>query len=133
MLPDKQILLDDVNGLARVADSDLEAILLAGLIEFLEATPLDADAEVQVLIDAAHEAQCLARQEVLALIVRKILEILEILGGLTAAPAIIFGNGYPEGVQMATGYALYRDLQNGGLWSHDTLAISNTGWVPISA
>lgn len=42
--------------------------------------------------------------------------------------AILFGNGLPNGSVTANGYALYRDVENGGLWSHDVATESNTGW-----
>ena len=132
-LPDKQVLLDQVLGLSRVADSDLEAILMTALEQFLQGAPLDPDAPVQELITASNQAQCLARQEVLALIVRKIMQLLEIVAELSAQPQIIFGSGVinPNGVVMATGYAIYRDTAYNSLWSHDTNVASNTDWTPL--
>ena len=50
------------------------------------------------------------------------------LAGGGGGGGVFFGTGDPNGVQMANGPAAYFDT-NGGIWSHNTLAVSNTGWV----
>lgn len=85
MLPDKQLLLDEVDGLSEIPDSTLESIATAGLIEFLQGTPLNPSLPKQPLVTAANPLQCLKRQEVLALLVRKLLDVLEQLGSTTSA------------------------------------------------
>lgn len=86
-----QALVDDLNNLQRVADSQLAGILTAGVIATLQGSPLNPDASVQALLDYARFVNCLPPQEILALLVRKLLELLELLttsGGISVGATI---------------------------------------------
>jgi len=76
MLPDVQELIDEVDGLGHIPDSTLESIATAGIIEFLQGTPLNPSLKPRYLIEAADPIQCLKRQDGLGLLVRKLLDLL---------------------------------------------------------
>lgn len=130
-LPDKQTLLNEVDGMERLPPSDLESILTGALYDFLIGQPWSSTSDVQTYITQANQMQCLTRADVQGLLVRKFIALLQVIEAGVAGPQLHFGNGDPEGIVQATGYALYRDVAGNGLWAHDVDENGNTGWVRI--
>jgi hypothetical protein len=131
-IPDKQVMLDEVDGLERIAPTDREAILTAGFVAFLQGTPLDPEASAQSLLTAATQIQCLSSPEVEGIMIRKILAILALLDAmLGSGGGILMGEGPPDGVVMGSRNA-YIDTQTPGFWFQPSLTDSNTGWIQLS-
>lgn len=75
-IPSGNALVQEDQLLSTLADSDIQAILTAGVIEALQGDPLDPDAHKDVLLHAANNLVCLAPQRVTGILVRKLLELL---------------------------------------------------------
>jgi hypothetical protein len=84
-LPRLDVLVDDINGLETISDSTLVNIVTAAIIQTLQGAPLNPDLPRQALITASNPLQCLDPQAQLALLVRKFLELLLSLGGVTSS------------------------------------------------
>ena len=84
-LPDKQVLFNEIDGLEKIPDHTLLNIATAGMIELLQGSPLNPSLPRQALVTASDPLQCLNQQEVWALLVRKLLDILELIfaGGVS--------------------------------------------------
>lgn len=130
-IPDKQVMLDEVDGLARLAPTDREAILAAALVAFVQGTPLDPEASAQSLLTSATQIQCLSSPEVEGLIIRKILQLLALLDAfMDSTSGILMGEEPPEGLVTAS-RNIYIQTSNNGIWYQPSPTDSDTGWIQI--
>lgn len=135
-IPHKATLFSDTKGLARITDHERRQVLTAALINAVQGTPLDAEAEWDELLEESDGLHCFANDQLIAILIRYILRLLEALasaGGGGGVGNLIFGEGSPEGVVTATRAVYIDQVQDASpkVYYHATEIPSNTGWVPI--